>query len=297
MIYRYKVKDTCLEHIFDCGQTFRWLRVDAEIASSYVEGLQLDDVSSFGEFECYEGVCGEYYAKITLAGDELVIDATGGDEKFWYDYFDLGRDYQALKKRLIEEEPLIEEATESGYGIRILNQDFFEMLISFIISQNNNIPRIRKCIESICTEYGKTIPGSDRYSFPTPEALASADVCRLSELKLGYRCSYIVESAKRFCEMGMPKAETSADLKKELLSYHGVGPKVADCIMLFGLGRIDAFPIDVWVKRIMNDMYGFELNDLKGMQKFAQEKFGDIGGIAQQYLFHYYRNVKSLDEK
>lgn len=296
MKYTFNTKDTCLEHIFDCGQTFRWLKEDSQGKTS-----EENDKCT----ECYTGVCGEYAAKISLTGDELMIEATGGDENFWHNYFDLGRDYSSLKESLVEKEPLIEGATESGYGIRILNQDFFEMLISFIISQNNNIPRIRKCIEAICTEYGEKIPGSDRYAFPKPEVLAEADVCRLAELKLGYRCSYIVESAKRYVELGKPDYNNvaefgdfceSANLKKELLKYHGVGPKVADCIMLFGLGRIDAFPIDVWVKRIMNDMYGFELNDIKGMQKFAEEKFGEIGGIAQQYLFHYYRNVKKLDK-
>ncbi len=278
MIYRYKAEDICLEHIFECGQTFRW-RPAKSISGDA------------GHPEVYEGVCGGYFARVSLNDGMLTVDATGGDEEFWFNYFDLGRDYGEVKRVLSEKEPKILEATKQGYGIRILNQDFYEMLISFIISQNNNIPRIRKCIEAICEEYGEIIPGTDRYAFPKPEVLAAADVSRLAELKLGYRCPYIVESSKRFLEVGLPAENDTAALKKELLKYHGVGPKVADCIMLFGLGRVDAFPIDVWVKRIMNDMYGFELNDLKGMQAFAAEKFGEIGGLAQQYLFYYYREM------
>lgn len=294
-IYEYRVDPDCicLEDIFECGQTFRWRPADLIRTD---EGDKHDGSSStFGKPECYEGACGSYFARIILDGDKLTVEATGGDSDYWFNYLDLGRDYAAIKNRLIECEPGIRPATESGYGIRILNQDFFEMLISFIISQNNNIPRIRKCIEAICSEYGEPIAGSSMNSFPSPEALAAADVCRLGELKLGYRCEYIVESARRFLEHGIPKGDNSEDLKKELLAYHGVGPKVADCIMLFGLSRVDAFPIDVWVKKIMNDMYGFELNDTKGMHAFASEHFGEIGGLAQQYLFHYYRNVKPLE--
>ena len=293
-VYEYRIDPECicLKDIFECGQTFRWRPAELAGADS---GDDSGASRTFGRPECYEGVCGSYFARITLDGDKLTVEATGGDREYWFNYLDLGRDYAAVKSRLIKCEPGIKPATESGYGIRILNQDFFEMLISFIISQNNNIPRIRKCIEAICNEYGEPIEGTGLNSFPTPEALAAADVCRLGELKLGYRCEYIVESSRRFLEQGAPSSKSTAELKKELLAYHGVGPKVADCIMLFGLGRVDAFPIDVWVKKIMNDMYGFDLSDTKGMHAFAAERFGDIGGLAQQYLFHYYRNVKPLE--
>lgn len=270
--YTYKVKDMCLEHVFECGQTFRWNSVSCE------------------KGEYYEGACQGYAAKIFLHDGILRVDATGGTEEFWHNYFDLGRDYGELKSILSGKHSTLDKAMLEGYGIRILNQDYFEMLISFIVSQNNNIPRIKKCIEALCNTYGEVIEGTDLHAFPTAERLSALTVDELMKLKLGYRCSYIIETAKRYLEVGMPVAKDTAALKKELCEYHGVGPKVADCIILFGLSRVDAFPIDVWVKRIMNDLYGFDLNDLKGMQAKAREEFGDIGGIAQQYLFHYYRS-------
>ena len=257
------VKDTDLTHIFECGQCFRWVP-DGPGA--------------------YEGAAGSFAARVTLEGDRLSIDATGGDEAFWRNYFDLDTDYGAIKKALTESEPLIRPATEYGSGIRILNQDPFETIISFIISQNNNIPRIRKNIESLCDAYGEPIEGSKRKAFPTPKALAAAEECDLAAMKLGYRCAYIKAAAERYLSTGCPAN------REELLAFHGVGPKVANCIMLFGLRDTAAFPVDTWVKQIMNDMYGFDPGDVKGMQEFAARKYGDLAGYAQQYLFYYYRD-------
>ena len=257
------ISDTDLTHIFECGQCFRWVP---------------DGSGS------YTGAAGSFAARISLDGSDLVIDATGGDEAFWRNYFDLDTDYSDIKRRLIENEPLIKSATEYGSGIRILNQDPFETVISFIISQNNNIPRIRKNIESLCRTYGERIEGSSLYGFPSPDALAAASAEDLASLKLGYRSAYIKESAARYIEKGCPKD------REELLAFHGIGPKVANCIMLFGLRDTAAFPVDTWVKQIMNDMYGFEMNDVKGMQAFAEERFGELAGYAQQYLFYYYRD-------
>lgn len=260
------IKDADLTHIFECGQCFRWVP---------------DGTGS------YAGAAGSFAARISLEGNELTVEATGGDEAFWGHYFDLETDYSEIKRKLTDSEPLIKPATEYGCGIRILNQDPFETIISFIISQNNNIPRIRKNIESLCRAYGDPIDGSGLYAFPSPEALASADEGDLSALRLGYRCAYIKESAKRYLEKGCPKT------REELLEFHGIGPKVANCIMLFGLRDTAAFPVDTWVKHIMNDMYGFDEKDVKGMQSFARDKFGDLAGYAQQYLFYYYRDRKN----
>lgn len=267
-----EIKDLNLTHIFECGQCFRW---------------NLEDGS-------YVGVVGGYVAKATelhtgdpSQGVTLVLDVTGGDEAFWRNYFDLDTDYGDIKKKIIMKEPKISDACEYGYGIRILNQDMFETLISFIVSQNNNIPRIKKCIEAICERYGEPLGeafGKERYAFPSAEVLAAAPVCELAELKLGYRCEYIVASAKKYMEDGIPSTY------EEVLGYHGIGPKVANCIMLFGVHRVDAFPIDTWVKHIMNDMYGFNESDTKGMARFAEEHFGSLAGYAQQYLFYYYRD-------
>ena len=164
-------------------------------------------------------------------------------------------------------------------------------MISFIISQNNNIPRIRKNIESICCKYGDRIGdafGREWYAFPRPEILAAADEDDLSALKLGYRAGYIKSASERYahdCRCGrLPET------RDDILTYRGVGPKVANCIMLFGLRCTEAFPVDTWVRHIMNDMYGFDEGDMKGMELFAKEKFGILAGYAQQYLFYYYRD-------
>lgn len=267
------VKDMNLEHVFECGQCFRW-----------------NDENGDGT---YIGVASSHICHAKLEDDRLILDVTGGSEEFWRDYFDLNTDYSEYKRRLLSTEPKIEPAIVNGYGIRILRQDFFEVLISFIVSQNNNIPRIKKCIESICRTYGDELGeynGVMRYSFPAPEVLANASVSELAELKLGYRCEYIVRAAEQFLREGKPDdSMTTEEFHKALLSYHGIGPKVANCILLFGIRDFRAFPIDVWVKKIMNDMYGFELSNIKGMQKFAYEHFGELSGIAQQYLFFYYR--------
>ena len=267
------VKDLDLTHTFECGQCFRW--VPAEGGS-------------------YAGAAGDKIARIRLENGSLTVEASGGDAEFWKNYFDLGTDYGKIKRDLASGEPRIADACRYGSGIRILRQDPFETIISFIISQNNNIPRIRKNIESLCRTYGKPVEGSEElscdnetlYSFPDPEVLAAASVSDLADLKLGYRSSYIKASAEQYLKEGCPEC------REELLSFRGIGPKVANCIMLFGLRDTAAFPVDTWVKQIMNDMYGFGMNDVKGMQAFAAEKFGDLAGYAQQYLFYYYRDRK-----
>lgn len=259
------VYDFDTAHIFDCGQCFRWN----------------NDI----------GVVGTYVCKASYDAEKhlLKLETNGGAEEFWRNYFDLNTDYSDIRRTLAASDPNIIPALEYGRGIRILNQDIFETIISFIVSQNNNIPRIKKCIEAICARYGEQLGeyfGEMRYSFPSAEVLAEADVCDLAELKLGYRCEYIVSAARQYLKNGAP---ASYD---DLISYLGIGPKVANCIMLFGLHKADAFPIDTWVKHIMNDMYGFEINDVKGMSEFAGDRFGSYAGYAQQYLFFFYREKK-----
>ena len=259
------IKDFELAHIFECGQCFRWERLG----------------------ESYVGVVGEYVAKVSFDAEKLTIETSGGDETFWQNYFDLNTDYAEIKRSISRMDSRIDRAIEYGSGIRILNQDLFETTISFIISQNNNIPRIKKCIESLCKEYGKylgTAFGKEWYAFPDAEALAEAKDCDLDNLKLGYRCEYIKSSAKKYMENGEPRTY------KEVLAYHGIGPKVANCIMLFGLHDTSSFPVDTWVKHIMNDMYSFDENDVQGMMDFATTHFGKYAGYAQQYLFYYYRS-------
>lgn len=276
------VIDIDLEHIFECGQCFRW--VPAEDGS--------------GD---YIGAAGRYAARVSLrpspgceqGRQDLVICATGGDEEFWRNYFDLGTDYGEIKRKLSQSEPCITEALRYGCGIRILRQDLFETLISFIVSQNNNIPRIRKCIEALCTRYGEYIGeafGREWHAFPEPGALAEAETEDIAALRLGYRSGYITAASQKYVD-DLHSGQLPAS-REEILAYRGVGPKVANCIMLFGLRDVGAFPVDTWVKHIMNDMYGFDESDMKGMERFAREKFGPLAGYAQQYLFYYYRDRK-----
>lgn len=274
------VKDINLEHVFECGQCFRWVPAG----------------DGSGD---YTGAAGRYAARISLIPDgtaetgtcTLQIEATGGDEAFWREYFDLGTDYGAIKDELVRNEPIIESAVKYGYGIRILRQDLFETLISFIVSQNNNIPRIRKCIEALCSRYGEYIGeafGREWHAFPEPEVLAAASEEDLAALRLGYRAGYIKATAERY--VSDRDCGCLPQTREDILSYRGVGPKVANCIMLFGLRDVGAFPVDTWVKHIMNDMYGFDENDMRGMERFARDKFGELAGYAQQYLFYYYRD-------
>ena len=264
------VRDFNAEHIFDCGQCFRWNRE---------------------EDGSYTGVAGEYIANIRYDSGTVYIDGSGSEE-FWSDYLDLGRDYGKIKEKLSEDDEIIGAAIEYGSGIRLLNQDRWETLISFIISQNNNIPRIKGCIEKLCAMFGKpigTFRGKEYFSFPERERLAGLSEEDLEPARLGYRARYIVETAKADIDLEKASELDTPSLYRYLLSLTGVGPKVANCILLFGFSRYDSFPVDVWVRRVMNRLYGFDEKDMKGMTRFAEEKFGSLGGFAQQYLFYYIR--------
>ena len=279
------VRDFHLDHIFDCGQCFRWEK---------------------GEDGSYTGIAFGRVAKIAYDEDKQLLMIHGADEEdfeiIWRDYLDLDRDYGSIKSVLADRDPVIRDAIEYGHGIRILNQEKWETLLSFIISQNNNIPRIKKCIESLAEtlgEYAGEYEGRKYYSLPTPEVLAAASLDDLAPCRLGYRAKYLIETAKKVHAEGIDSLEalgscelSAGETCEALRTYCGVGPKVANCIALFAMKKFDSFPIDVWVKKVMNTMYGFEENDLKGMAAFATEKFGELGGIAQQYLFYYITHLK-----
>ena len=279
------VRDFHLDHIFDCGQCFRWEK---------------------GEDGSYTGIAFGRVAKIAYDEDKKLLMIHGADEDdfetIWRDYLDLDRDYGSIKCVLADRDPVIRDAIEYGHGIRILNQEKWETLLSFIISQNNNIPRIKKCIESLAEtlgEYAGEYEGRKYYSLPTPEVLAAASLDDLAPCRLGYRAKYLIETAKKVYAEGIDSLEalgscelSAGETCEALRTYCGVGPKVANCIALFAMKKFDSFPIDVWVKKVMNTMYGFEENDLKGMAAFAADKFGELGGIAQQYLFYYITHLK-----
>lgn len=267
-----EVRDFNLRHIFECGQCFRWER-NTDGSYTVVAGRRVATLSM------------DYTNKTKDAGN-LFIDI--GDEndfnKFWREYLDLERDYGKIKDRLMQEDSVMREAIPFGSGIRILRQNPWEATVSFLISQNNNIPRIKKNISDLSKLLGEPIcsyKGKKYYSLPSPEMLAEATEEMLSPVKLGYRAAYLIKSAKRVVSEGKRVIEEDVE------SLCGVGPKVANCINLFGLNRIDSFPLDVWIKRTMKELYGLEKT--KDMEKFAADKFGDYAGIAQQYLFYYMR--------
>ncbi|MGN0702098.1 MAG: DNA-3-methyladenine glycosylase family protein [Lentihominibacter sp.] len=279
---RIRISDECLvipdirdfnpDQIFDCGQCFRWEKNSAGLWQGIAGGRR---------------AAVEYDGTGMLKIEDSLLRAGGctRDEalKYWRNYFDLDRDYGAIKKKLAEGDPVMSEAISYGSGIRILRQEPWETLVSFIISQNNNIPRIKKCIEALAETLGED------GNLPAPRVLAKADIGDLAGCRLGYRDRYLIEAAGQYLMWGMP--ETA----RELQQFSGVGPKVANCIALFGLGLVDSFPIDVWMRRVMSSLYGFEENDIKGMAAFAGEKFAPYGGIAQQYLF-YFITHKGVDK-
>ena len=291
----HNVRDCNLEHIFKCGQCFRWESVNDEFPKSeYKEASQQ-------EMQRYVGIAKKYAALVEydLVTNKLVVTGSGSEE-FWYNYFDLDREYGKIKETLISKDATITDAINFGGGIRILNQDLWETILSFIISQNNNIPRIKGCINNLSIYFGEEIPESkeigklinadfNAHSIPSPETIAGLEIEDLSPIRLGYRAKYIIKCAKQVLENGLPKTY------EELLNLTGVGPKVANCIALFGLSKRESFPIDVWVRRVMNHVYGLPEDDFKAISEFAASNFGTLGGYAQQYLFYYMReNSKNL---
>ena len=266
------IKNLDLMQTFECGQCFRWNRED--------------DGS-------YTGMAMRFPANMKIVEGMLVIEGYG-DREFWEDYLDLKSDYGGMQKTLCEGEcEILPEAVKQGSGIRILRQDLWETVVDFIISQNNNIPRIKGCIEKLAEtagEYVGEFRGKKRYCIPTPEKLASMDVKDLAPVRLGYRDKYLIETAKQWLAM-------TPEERREVGCFTGVGPKVESCIRLFGMHDLESFPIDVWVRRLMNRFYGFEEKDKTGMDAFAKEHFGQYAGLAQQYLFYYIRCLDMNNEK
>lgn len=274
------IDDFDIKQLADSGECFRWNKIDENK---------------------YRGIFCNSVCEVTQNGNEVLIDGIE-DIDLINEYFDLTRDYKKIKE-FYQQDEILKDAMKFGYGIRILNQDKFETLISFIISANNNIPRIKKSIEKISEKYGKKIKykNEEYYAFPTPEELAMATLEELRECGVGFRDKYITKTCKEIVngDINLEKiSELSIEkAKKELLKISGVGPKVADCIMLFSMKKIEAFPIDVWVKRIMENLYIKQEVTLKEIEKYSKDKFGEYAGIAQQYLFYYVRENPALVSK
>ncbi len=259
-----------IEEILECGQCFRFNKI---------ENMHYKVIAHRRELFIKQEEGKVIFSPCTL--EEF--------ENIWFNYFDLGTDYSELKK-LFKDDNVLVEAISFAEGIRILNQEPFECLISFIISQNNRIPMIKQVVKNISEKYGDKI--NDEYAFPTIEQLSKATSEELRECKTGFRDKYILDCLEKInsneIDIENTYDLTTKELKDELMKIKGVGTKVADCALLFSFKRKDVFPVDVWIKRVMEQLYfNGEETKKEVISQFADEKFGKYSGIAQQYLFNY----------
>ncbi|MBP3906265.1 MAG: 8-oxoguanine DNA glycosylase [Peptostreptococcaceae bacterium] len=273
------VADFDPKHIFECGQCFRWM---AEEDGSYT------------------GVAKGKVINVSRENDTVYIKNSSLKDfnDIWKDYFDLNTDYTKIKNILKNMDEHLEKATEFGWGIRILRQDPWEMIISFIISSNNRIPMIQRAIGNLSRQYGTYIGqynGVDYYDFPTPEQLNKASIEDIRACSTGFRDKYIKSTTEAVInnndDVYKYNSLSTEECRKELMKFNGIGPKVCDCIALFGMQKYDTFPVDVWVKRVMQEFYVDDDMSLPKMRTYAIDKFGDLSGFAQQYLFYYAREL------
>ena len=262
MIVFRDVTELDLLNTLDCGQSFRW--------------TQLPDGS-------FSGVAFKKSVRVTLEGGSLIIDgADEADRQLWSDYFDLPLDYGKIRSDLSELHPVLKEAAQYASGIRILRQEPYEALCTLIISQNNNIRRIKGIVQRLCEGFGEKLSDGS-FAFPDADTMSALTVEDLAPLRAGFRAKYLVDAAQKVAsgEVDLEYCRT-ADYdaaRAELIRIKGVGTKVADCTLLFGLHRVEAFPLDVWMKRAMKTLF----------PEMSPKDFGEYAGIAQQYIFHYSR--------
>lgn len=256
------VEKFSLEETFECGQCFRWNKVDDK----------------------YYGVAFNRSLCVYYMSENIIMEGTTPEEvkSIWIKYFDLDRNYIIIREELSRKDDFLRQACNFCPGIRILNQDPWETLCSFIISQNNNIPRIKGIISRLCKKFGDKI-GNDIFTFPSAKTLSKLMEDDLKEIRSGFRAGYIIDAAKKIScgEIDLEKIGGMSlnDAREKLMSIKGVGPKVSECTLLYGFHKLEAFPMDVWMKRIMQELF-------KGK---STSFFGKYAGIAQQHLFHYTR--------
>ncbi len=277
MKYILPASDLNLEHTLECGQAFRW-----------------EDMGGF-----YSGVIGNAFVKVSCGGGKLRVESSApvGKEKL-ADYFGLNEDLPSIYRH-IGRDPHIRKAIKRFRGLRILNQDRWECLASFILSSYTNIPRIKKMIAGLSRRFGKrvTLGDDENFTFPAAAAIAKADIRTLKSLGLGFRAGYIKETAGRVAAKKID-LDAVADLnygqaKASLVSLKGVGEKVADCVLLFSFKKYEAFPVDVWIKRGIEELYfsGRAVSAAMAAD-FARRRFGPYAGYAQEYLYHYLRHER-----
>lgn len=269
------VRDFNIEQILECGQCFHFERL--------------------GDMD-YGLVAYGCLLHITQKGDRVILYDTTMDayENIWRHYFDMDTDYGQIKEKLLRRDKKLKDAMEVKYGIRILNQEFFETLISFILSQNKKIPHIKQIVRNLSGKYGNylgMIQGKKFYSFPDSNQLKGVCEEEFRECKAGFRAPYICDAVRKVV-LGEVEAEylRKASYKKameNLMTIKGVGEKVANCVALFSLGKRGAFPVDVWVKRVMEDNYLHRETPVKDVEAYGKRRYGALGGYAQQYLFYY----------
>lgn len=264
----YNLSSLNLAETFDCGQCFRWA---------------VSQTSENSNIEKFSAVVYDRYTTVYKDGDTLIIENCTEDElkSIFIEYFDLLLDYNSVRKILVERFPILKDAAEYAPGIHILAQEPWETLCSFIISQNNNIPNIKGIITRLCQTFGKKC--GESYTFPSAKTLAALEPDDLKDIRAGFRAGYIIDGARKVAngEVDLESLKTAPieSARESLMKIRGVGPKVAECTLLFGLHRLEAFPIDTWMKKAMSTLY-------KGINP---TDFGEYAGIAQQYIFHYAR--------
>jgi len=268
------------EHIFECGQCFRW---NKELDGSYT------------------GVAKNKILNIEKKGEKIFFNNTSKKDflEIWVDYFDLNRDYSIIKNHIRDEK--LDDIIEFGKGIRILNQDEWETLVSFIISANNRILMIKRVIENLSQKYGDyigTYKGNKYYSFPTSEKLNLTTENEIRMMKTGFRAKYIKDAAEIVSNdkdwLYSLKGLNYDTALEEIKKIKGVGDKVGNCILLFSMNKYEAFPVDIWMKRIMGEIYGIK-GKPEDIRKKSEKIYGKYSGFAQQYLFYYASQGKLKD--
>ncbi len=276
-MFEIKIHGFDLKNTFENGQCFRF--------DEYKNG--------------YLGIANKKCIYLEKHGDSFTVDGVTEREfrDYFVDYFDLERDYEEITRTFPKEENLL-AAIEYGSGMKILKQDGWEAMYSFIISQNNNITRIKNIISRISEKYGTEISfdGNRYFTFPEAEQLKDVKEADYASLGCGYRSVYLEGIVKSFLDGKIDFEHLKKcgyfSAKEELLKFKGIGPKVADCIALFGLNYLDAFPVDTWIKKVMEELFIKHSASKEEIWQYARENFGEYAGIAQQYLFYYARENK-----